>query len=344
MDGGANSPPLAPNNPTRGQSIAAFSVGCIVLAALLAAALLGLLPANLVPVVIRLCVAVAGAGFTMFLLGYMNWDMPNQLRIGGPLGVFVLLFLVTPGQDIQNYFNKNLEECEANVAHDSDAAESYCEEAAKELPKEPRPIFLLGVAQNNLGKYRDAIGSWSTALSLGADPVLTNYNIAFAYSHLGEYDSAIKFASLAAAKATANSGMRARSWYLIADSEKALWNYGQGEESHFAAARDKYLAFLEIGYPKYKGEADLACLLAVKATLTSDAVQKSATEEQALSHFMQATGEMKAFAGSDAGIEKGSFIDALRPSGGKCGHALSELWTRMHSGESYEAKLESVRT
>jgi hypothetical protein len=84
-------------------------------AALFAAAIFGYLPANLMSPVIRLCIAVAGGGFTMFLLGYVSGQLPNGLKIGGPLGVFVLLFLLTPANEIKSFFNNNLAECESNV-------------------------------------------------------------------------------------------------------------------------------------------------------------------------------------------------------------------------------------
>ena len=122
---------------------------------------------------VTLCIAVAGSGFTMFLLGNMAWDLPNGLRIGGPLGVFVLLFIWNPGPELQAYLNQALTECETNLEAGSDIAESYCEQAAKELPNDPRPVFLLGVAQGNRGNYAEAIRSWSKALDLGADPALT---------------------------------------------------------------------------------------------------------------------------------------------------------------------------
>ena len=84
MSSPAPPPPAAnQNTPTFGQGIAAFIVACIVLAGLFAAALSGILPPNLAARVITLCIAVAGSGFTMFLLGSMSWDLPNGLKIGG---------------------------------------------------------------------------------------------------------------------------------------------------------------------------------------------------------------------------------------------------------------------
>jgi hypothetical protein len=136
----APTPPAANSNaPTFGQGTAAFIVACAVLAGLFASALFGLLPSNLAARVVTLCIAVAGSGSTMFLLGSMNWDLPNGLKIGGPLGVFVLLFIWNPGPELRAYVNPALSECETNLDTGSDIAESYCEQALKELPNDPRP-------------------------------------------------------------------------------------------------------------------------------------------------------------------------------------------------------------
>jgi hypothetical protein len=84
--------------PTPGQQTAAFVIGVLVLVVLLAAALLGYIPEPHRGLVIRLGVAVAGGGFALFLIGYFNLHPPNGLRIGGPLGVFVLLLLLNPAE------------------------------------------------------------------------------------------------------------------------------------------------------------------------------------------------------------------------------------------------------
>jgi tetratricopeptide (TPR) repeat protein len=200
--------PRVGNAPTRSQGTAAFAVGCLMAAALFAAAIFGYLPANLMSPVIRLCIAVAGGGFTMFLLGYVSGQLPNGLKIGGPLGVFVLLFLLTPANEIKSFFNNNLAECESNVDDRASVAQPFCEKAVAELPNEPRPLLLLGTAQSNTGRYREAIESWSRALNLGVDKGLAHYNIAFAQYQLKDYESAIKSASLAAKESESNKGLR----------------------------------------------------------------------------------------------------------------------------------------
>lgn len=80
----------ATNKISGAQKLAAFLVGVLMLGALFASALFGLVAANHVDRIIRLCVAVAGGGFTLFLIGYFDWKLPNGMQIGGPLGVFVL--------------------------------------------------------------------------------------------------------------------------------------------------------------------------------------------------------------------------------------------------------------
>jgi tetratricopeptide (TPR) repeat protein len=174
-------------------------------------------------------------------------------------------------------------------------------------------MFLLGVAQSNRGNCHDAINSWSKALDLGADPALTHYNIAYAKYQLGDYQGAVDVASTAAEDAATKPGLRARSWFLIAEAEKALWKDGHGDKAHFAKAKEMYLAFLDVGSPKYKAESNLACLLAVKATLTNDAPEKSQDEDEAIAHFTQAVNSIKAYDAKGASQEKTSFANAFRP-------------------------------
>lgn len=323
------------NRPTGRQGVAAFAVACAVLAGLFASALSGFLPPSLAARVVSLCIAVAGSGFTMFLLGYMSWDLPNGLKIGGPLGVFVLLFIWNPGPDVRAYLNRALEECETNLETGSDIAESFCEQAARELPDDPRPMFLLGVAQSYRGNYAEAISSWSKALDLGSDKALTYYNIAYAHYELGDYQGAVEAASKAADHATAQPGLRARSWYLIAEAEKALWAAGDGDSAHFAKAKEMYLAFLKSGSPKYRAEGNLACLLAVNATLSTGSTEKAQGEAEAMAHFTQAVNAIKTYNGKDATQEKQSFIYAFGPNASKCGKALADLWARRRPDESY---------
>lgn len=291
---------------------------------------------------IRLCIAVAGGGFTMFLLGYVQGTLPSGVKVGGPLGVFVLLFFLTPANEIKVSLNENLNKCETNLESRSDLAEAYCEQAVKDLPDEPRPMFLLGTAQSNLGKYREAINSWTKALTLGAEPALTHYNIACAQYQLGDYEAATKSASIAAGEAADNDGLQTRSWYLIADAERALWKVGQGDDVHFINARDKYLAFIEKGSPTYKAEANLACLLGAKASLTSDAAAKSALEDQALAHFDRAIAAIKAYSGPEDSTKKMSFVAAFRPGNG-CGKTLADLWTRKRPEQNYESAVLSAQ-
>jgi tetratricopeptide (TPR) repeat protein len=313
------------------------------LAGLFASALSGFLPPNLAARVVSLCIAVAGSGFTMFLLGYMSWDLPNGLKIGGPLGVFVLLFIWNPGPEVRAYLNRALGECETNLETGSDIAESFCEQAARELPGDPRPMFLLGVAQSYRGNYAEAIRSWSKALDLGSDKALTYYNIAYAQYELGDYQGAIDAASKAADHAMAQSGLRARSWFLIAEAENALWAAGAGDSAHFAKAKEMYLAFLESGSPRYKAEGNLACMLAVNATLTTGSAEKAPREDEAIAHFSQAVNAIKTYNGKDAAQEKQSFVYAFGPNASKCGKVLADLWTRRRPDERYTDLISQVQ-
>jgi tetratricopeptide (TPR) repeat protein len=330
------------NSPSSGQGTAAFVVGCVMTVGLFAAAVLGYLPPSLMSPVVRLCIAVAGGGFTMFLLGYMSATLPNGLKVGGPLGVFVLLFLLTPAEQIKAYFNPNLTSCESNVDDKPSVAESYCAKAAEELPSEPRPVYLLGVAQSNSENYRAAIDSWRRALALGYDKALTHSNIAFGQYQLGEYEDAIKTASLAANESGSNKGIQADSWYLIAEAERRLWYDGQGDSVHFTNAKDKYLAFIEAGSPHYRAQGNLACMFATKAALTADHAQKTRLEDDALSHFDKAIAAIRAYSGREGSSEKLAFVAEFRPNGNACSKVLAELWARKRPDQNYESLVASV--
>jgi tetratricopeptide (TPR) repeat protein len=336
------------NRPTDLQKLAAFVVGVLMLGALFASALFGLVAPEHVNRIVRLCIAVAGGGFALFLLGYFDWHLPNGMQIGGPLGIFVLLLIWDPGQKLPELVNTNFQVCKDNVQRGEDAiAEAYCAKAVEDLPKSPEARYWLAAAQFHEGSYNEAIASWTKALELGADPARTNYNIAFANFRVGKYEDAIKAASAAADATTTNPALRARSLFMIANAEFSLWNYGSGADDHFKNAAAQYQAFLEIGSPKYKARAELACLMAVKAELTNDDQQKKNYDQQAISNFEEALNSVKAYnAGSSQDIqaEKAAFVGAYRPHAGKCGASLSQAWQRMRPTENYVEVLSSVQT
>jgi tetratricopeptide (TPR) repeat protein len=316
------------------------------LGALFASALFGLVASEHVNRIIRLCIAVAGGGFTLFLVGYFDWHLPNGIKIGGPLGVFVLLLIWDPGRGLPELVNANFQVCKDNIQRGEDAiAEAYCAKAVEDLPKSSEARYWLAAAQFHEGRYGEAVASWTKALELGADPARTNYNIAFANFRIGKYEDAIKAAEEAAD--AANQALRARSLFMIANAEYALWNYGAGANEHFKNAVAQYQAFLEIGSPKYKARAELACIMAVKAELANDEQEKKSYEQQAISNFQEALNSVRAYnAGSSQDIqtEKAAFVSAYRPHAGRCGASLSQLWQRVKPSENYVELLSSVQT
>jgi Na+(H+)/acetate symporter ActP len=67
-------PPAPPvwNEPSKHQKTVAFVVAILVLVALLASAMFGVLPHQYTGDIVKLAIAVAGAGFTLFLTGYFE--------------------------------------------------------------------------------------------------------------------------------------------------------------------------------------------------------------------------------------------------------------------------------
>jgi tetratricopeptide (TPR) repeat protein len=333
------------NSPSNLQKIAAFVVAVIVLGVLFASALCGLVAPEHVNRIIRLCIAIAGAGFTLFLLGYFDWSLPNGIRVGGPIGVFIFLLLWDPGKSLPESFNKNFQACKDNVqSNQDDVAIAYCARAVDELPNSAEARYWLAAAQFHRGQYGDAVSSWKRALELGADVARTNYNIAFAYFRQKNLEEAVKAATAAADASDENPGLRARSQFMIANAEFSLWNFGAGSDSQFTSAMQAYQNFLIDGSPKYKAQAELACMLAVKAGLSTNPGEKANYEDLAVDYFAKALTEIKNYDAGDVEPEKSAFVEAYGPGASRCGAELAQLWERKKPNESYSAMLEAVRT
>jgi tetratricopeptide (TPR) repeat protein len=336
-------PPLSGSDTTKSQRTVAFTIGCVVLAVLLVVALRGWVATDLVGPIVRLSIAVAGAGFAGFLFGYFDWNLPGQFKAGGTLGVFLFLLLWNPGSAAIPYLNKNFDSCKDNVlAGHSDIALAFCQQAANELADYYDPVFWLAQAQFGQGSYNAAITSFERALKLGADPARSYYGVALANSKLDKFDQAIEAAERALDAYVGNKEFQARLDYLIADAEKSLWNFGQGAEPHFVNARDFFKAFLKDGYPTYKAQAELACILAVKAETLPEGEDKSALETDALDAFTKALESIRAYSsGSDPDAEKSAFVRAYAMDSGRCGTALSQLWAARKSS-NYAHELNAV--
>jgi len=335
------------NRPSTRQAIAAFAVAVIVLAVLLAGALLGWVPRQFSGDIFKLGVAVAGAGFAVFLIGYFDYQSKG-LRIGGPLGVFVLLMIINPGRNvpdyISEYLNKSFQTCRANVqSQQYDVASADCAKAAAELPQSGTAMHWFALCQYNQEQYHAAISSWKRAVELGYEPARVNYDIAFAYFRLGQYGDAAKHARLAVDESSGNSALTARAWFMVADAELSQWNFGSGSDQHFADAVEAFQSFLEIGTPKFKARAELACILAVKGQLTTDATDKERFEAEAVAAFSSALSELSAYKMQDSAMQRSSFADTYEASSSPCGTALDKLWLKQRPDENYETLLVKVR-
>ncbi len=330
--------------PSWVQQAAAFSVGCVVLVALFAAAIMGWVGADHAGLIVRLCIAVAGAGFTAFLLGYLHLDLPMGIKAGGPIGIFVLLWLINPGKEIQRTVSVALQRCKENAQKEMyDVAAGYCQRAAAELPDDYEPLVWLGQAQFYRAKYPLAIQAWEKALGLGADKAPINYSIGLAYLALKKFNDVRQVAAVAAG-ATTDQSMLARIWYLDADASKGLWDFGQGPDAAFSDAVEKYEAFLDIGEPHYRARAELACLYAKKGALTADAAQKEAYDEKAVGFFTAAIGDINSYSAPEkAELEKNAFAKAYKAGGADpCAAVLSALWERAKPEQDYNAMVLAV--
>jgi len=326
-----------------GQQIAAFIVGCFVLALLFIATVLGWFGEQYKPLIVQLCVAVAGAGFASFLLGYINLNW-GWVTAGGPIAIFLLLLYLNPARNIVPA-NPAFDECKTEVLGEKySAAVPVCTEASRALPNDPGPPLWLGKAQYHLGKYQAAIESWKNAERLGGDAGVLNYNVGFAYVQQGDRNEAIKAWSVSADKAP-NDAVRAMSWYQIADTERANWNFGEGTDDQFVNAVGKYKAYLETDCPKYKAAAELSCMLAKKAELTSDEKQRKSYEDRALSQFKAALDEMRKYNGPDDKQEEiRAFISTYGSNGDDpCGRVLAALWNSKGQTDTYDAALADLR-
>lgn len=335
------------NQPSKHHRAIAFGVAILVLVVLLGSTLFGLLPRQYTGDIVKLAIAVAGAGFTLFLTGYFE-HAGNGLRIGGSIGVFVALMFWNPAKNvpefISEYLNKNFQACRENVqSRQFDVAEQDCAKAAQELPESGTAMHWLALCQYYQEHYRAAITSWKRAVRLGYEPARVHYNIAFTYFRLGEFERAAEEAKIAIDKASGNSALKARAWFVLADAELSLWDFGAGPDQRFDNAVEAFEAFLEIGTPKFKAQAELACILAVKGKLATRPEDKKRNELEAVVAFNAAVNELEAYKKSDAGMQKTSFVDVYGASISPCGTALNQLWQERRPSESYESLITRVR-
>jgi tetratricopeptide (TPR) repeat protein len=337
------------NKPTTFQTVAAFVVGVGILTLLLAAAITGYIPAQHSGRVFQLAVAVAGAGFSAFLFGYFDWNRLDGIRIGGPLGIFVLLMIWNPvehvPQQLSEYLNEKFQTCRDNVLSEKSAmAEEDCAEAVKELPQSYKARYWLAVSQFKQENYHEAIASWKKALQLGSEPARTHYNIAFTYFLLKKYDDAAKEGLAAAEESSDSPTLKARSRFLVADAEFVQWNFGNGPDKHFDAAQEAFRLYLESGSPKYRAHAELACMLAIKAKRATTESEKEKFGAEAIDAFTAALDELEKYTKKDSAAEKAAFVTAFEGGANPCGEALEELWEKRKPNEDYDNLLIKVKS
>lgn len=329
--------------PHWAQQTAAFVVACLILTGLFVGALMGWFGVENTALIVRLCIAVAGAGFANFLMGYLHLHLPLGVKAGGALGVFALLWLIDPGENIPRAVNEPFQKCQRNTSSEAyDAAVGPCRSASKQLPDNYEPDFLLGKAYYHLGKQTLAIQAWEKAIEKGADPAPLRYSIGLGLLEEEEFQDALA-ASKEAASETTDPYMLARIWYLAGDANKGLWNFGEGSQDTFSHAVERYQAFLDVGSPTYRAEAELACLFARKAELTSDAAQKAAYETKAMSYFKDALSSIKNHNVPNDADEKAAFAKNYRKgSSDPCADVLASLWEKHNPNEDYSAMLLAI--
>ena len=294
--------------------------------------------------IVRLCIALAGAGFAGFLLGYFEVNLPLGVKAGGALGVLALLWLTNPGKPITAAVNRDFQKCQTNIRNEAyDVAVTSCRSAAEQLPDDYEPAFLLGQAYYALGNYTLAIQAWKAAIARGADPAPLKYSIGLALLEDKKFNDAVTVAKEAASEAS-DPSLLARIWYLTGDAYKGLWNFGEGPNDAFSGAVESYTDFLKTGTPTYRAEAELACLFAKKAELTTEAAQKTASEDKAISYFKQALSSIKAYkVPNKAGEEKAEFVKTYKKgSSNPCAAPLASLWEQRNPDEDYSAMLAAI--
>jgi hypothetical protein len=145
---------------------------------------------------------------------------------------------------------------------------------------------------------------------LGGDEAVLLHDIALAYYRAGQMENAIQAASDSAAKSS-DEAFQASNWYLIADAQKKLWNFGQGDETHFTEAAAMYRSFLNVGSPKYKAKSEIKSYEPPEEEYARD--------------------------------EKMAFIAAYRTgSSDPCAAILSALWARKVPDQDYGAMLNAI--
>jgi tetratricopeptide (TPR) repeat protein len=336
-----HSPGAALASPSTGQTIAAFCVGCAVLLILAAGAFFGLLPDAYHGPIIRLLIAVAGAGFASFLLGFFEWTSSTGIKTGGTLGVFVLLMFLPTEDVIQS---RTLEACKNNLlGNETLIVEEKCKAAVDENPKDDRAWYWYAHSQYRQGQFESAIAAWEKAASLGASKSNSYYNIALAEKQRGRLAEAIEAGTIAVEAANHKEPVaRALAYDLLADAHAALWDEGKGPATHFKQAEKDYLLFLEIGRPKYRARADLACLYAIKGG-GADPAERQALYKKSAKLLGDAVNELKDLNWPGADGERADFVKQYR-SGSRdaCAAALAAAWTEQGPGTAYGETIESL--
>ena len=213
-------------------------------------------------------------------------------------------------------------------------AEEDCQRAAEKFPNSTKIANLLALSQYRQGRFRDAINSWKRVLKLGSDP--DRAHIGLSYFRLGQYAQAVDQANKTIELASNSPSLRARGLFLLADAEFLQWQFGRGPDEHFAKAREAFEAFLEIGQPKYKAHAELACILAVRAGLTADTQERQTFAEQSVHHLNSAVATLRDPQTSDSKLFRVDFLAAYASAGSECGRALDAVWTEFKSPEKYD--------
>ena len=328
----------------------AFVFGCLILVGLIGAAFAGWLPDHLRDGVIRVAIAAAGGGFTLFLFGYFDLHFNQGIKAGGALGVFVLLLLLDPGKKILPPHPpadpEVLINCRNNVVgRQFDYAEDVCERAVAEMNNDYRALTYLGSAQYNRGKIITAIATWEKAIRHGADMTVSKYNMALAYYTGGRYERSAALAAEAARSSNSRSNFLARILFLQASAEVQLWESGRGSNaaSHFEKAVQKYQEFIDIGTPKYQAYANLACIYASSAIVGEEANRKT-DFENALKYFDSAVSDIVAFNWPGrAKEEKEAFAAEFGPeSSSKCSSAIMAAWRQHRPNIDYETRIASI--
>ena len=84
------------------QAVATFAFGILFIITLLSLAFVFPTPTPIQHLVVRVVLALAAAGVAAMLPGFLELTIPNYLKAGGSLAVFVLIYLRSPANLIAN--------------------------------------------------------------------------------------------------------------------------------------------------------------------------------------------------------------------------------------------------